>query len=61
MLTLRAARCGHGHRVIKAVRALGFDLADDNEADALAQLMWEIDTAAPALSPISDVASTMQR
>ena len=30
--------------VIDAVRARGFDPADDNEADALAILLWAIET-----------------
>ena len=30
--------------VIEAVRARGFNPADDNEADAIAILLWAIDT-----------------
>ena len=33
--------------VIAAVRALGFDPADDNEADALALLVWALKTGGP--------------
>ena len=32
------------HAVIAAVRARGFNPADDNEADALAILLWAIET-----------------
>jgi hypothetical protein len=33
--------------VIVAVRALGFDPADDNEADAIALLDWALKTGGP--------------
>ena len=36
--------------VIAAVRALGFDPADDNEADALALLDWALEARRPAMN-----------
>ena len=46
--TWKRHACGKGnaskHEVIAAMRARGFEPADDNEADAIAILLWALDT-----------------
>jgi Holliday junction resolvasome RuvABC endonuclease subunit len=47
--TWKRHACGKGNAdkqaVIAAMRARGFEPADDNEADAIAILLWAIETA----------------